>query len=250
MRWEDSWSASGTRPTVDIDLLGMVNNDPSTIQSIIAEVCSTEIEPDGLTFSSKNGRVERITEAAEYQGVRARFEAHLGTARVPMQVDVGFGDVVFPGAEAVSLPLLLDFSPTRFLAYSRESVIAEKLHALVRLGSINSRMNDFFDLWFLSTNFDFAGETLARAIAATFEARWTTIPPEAAAFTPEFSASSDKQAQWASFRRRSRLEEAPESLGEVVSQIAGFLATLMRALACGSSFRRTWKPPGPWSGEP
>jgi len=177
-----------------------------------------------------------------------RFEAGLGPARVPMQVDIGFGDVVSPRADAVKLPPLLDFSPTLFPAYSRESVVAEKLHAMVKLGSINSRMNDFFDIWFLSTNFDFNGETLAAAIAATFEARKTAVPSEVAAFGSEFGDSIEKQAQWTSFRRKSRLEEAPESLGEVTRRIAGFLTPLVRSLATGASFQLNWRPPGPWDG--
>ena len=243
----DAWSASSTRPTVDIDLLGIVNNDLSTLESIIRDVCATEVEPDGLIFSAATSRAERITEDAEYQGVRMRFEAQLGSARVPMQVDIGFGDVVFPGVAAVSLPPALDFSSTRFPAYSRESVIAEKLHAMVKLGSINSRMNDFFDLWFLSITFGFSGETLAAAVAATFEARGTAIPSEVAAFNADFTDSSEKQTQWTSFRKKSRLDAAPESFGEVMRQTVGFLAPVVHALADNGSFHLSWRPPGPWA---
>jgi predicted nucleotidyltransferase component of viral defense system len=243
----DAWSGFSTRPTVDIDFLGMVNNDLSTIESIIIDVCATEVEPDGLIFSLESSRAERITEDAEYQGVRMRFEARLGSARVPMQVDIGFGDVVSPGVDAVSLRPALDFSPTRFPAYSRESVIAEKLHAMVKLGSINSRMNDFFDLWFLSITFDFNGETLAAAVTATFKARGTAIRSEVTAFAAEFSDSSEKQAQWRSFRRKSRLDVAPESFGEAMRQIAGFLDPVIYALAHNASFHLNWRSPGPWT---
>jgi hypothetical protein len=243
----DAWSASSTRPTVDIDFLGMMNNDPATVESMIRDVCATEVEPDGLAFLAENGRAERITEDAEYQGVRMRFEARLGSARVPMQVDIGFGDVVFPGVHEVTLRPLLDFASTSVLAYSRESSIAEKLQAMVKLGAINSRMNDFFDLWYLSTNFDFSGEALAAAITATFGARGTAIPSEVAAFDPVFSDSEEKQAQWRSFRNKSRLEEAPESLGQVVRQIASFLGPVIQALAVKESFGFSWRPPGPWT---
>lgn len=232
----DAWSASSTRPTVDIDFLGMMNNDPATVESIVREVCATEVEPDGLTFLAGNGRAEQITEDAEYRGVRMRFEARLGSARVPMQVDIGFGDVVLPGIDEVSLRPLLDFASTPVQAYSRESAIAEKLQAMVKLGSINSRMNDFFDLWYLSTNFDFSGETLAAAITATFEARGTAIPSQVTAFSADFADSPEKQEQWVSFLRKSRLEEAPESFGEVVGQIAGFLGPVIQALAVNKPF--------------
>ena len=123
----------------------------------------------------------------------------------------------------------------------------EKLQATVKIGSINSRMNDFFDLWYLSMNFDFRGETLAAAIAATFLARGTAIPSQVASFGAEFADSRDKQAQWVSFLRKSRLEEAPESLGEVVRQIAGFVAPMLGALANDRSFHLNWTHPGPWA---
>jgi predicted nucleotidyltransferase component of viral defense system len=243
----DAWSASSFRPTVDIDFLGMMDNDPSAVESIIREVCATEVEPDGLAFLAENGRAERITEHANYQGVRMRFEARLGSAKVPMQVDIGFGDVVLPGIIEVRLRPLLDFAPTSVQAYSRESSIAEKFQAMVKLGSINSRMNDFFDLWYLSMNFDFEGETLAAAIAATFQTRSTAIPRQVAAFATVFADNAEKQAQWRSFRSKSRLDEAPESLGQVVRQIESFLGPLTRAASVNESFGFGWKPPGPWT---
>lgn len=118
---------------------------------------------------------------------------------------------------------------------------------MVKLGAINSRMNDFFDLWYLSSNYDFDGETLAAAINATFEARSTAMPSEVTAFSASFADSPEKQAQWASFRRKSRLEEAPESFGEVVGQIAGFLGPVIQALAVSEPFDLGWRPAGPWS---
>jgi predicted nucleotidyltransferase component of viral defense system len=243
----DAWNSSSSRPTVDIDFLGMMDNDPAAVESIIREVCVTEVEPDGLTFLAENSRAERITEHASYRGVRMRFEACLGSAKVPMQIDIGFGDVVLPGIIEVRLRPLLDFAPTSVQAYSRESLIAEKFQAMVKLGSINSRMNDFFDLWYLSMNFDFGGETLAAAIIATFDTRGTAIPSQVAAFDTVFTDSEEKRAQWRSFRYKSRLDEAPESLGQVVSQIAGFLGPLTQAVAVNESFRLSWRPPGPWT---
>lgn len=243
----DAWSASSTRPTVDIDFLGVMDNNPATIESIIREVCTTEVDPDGLVFLAENRRAEQITEDAEYQGVRMRFEAQLGSARVPMQVNIGFGDVVFPGIDAVSLRPVLDFTSAPVRAYTRESSIAEKLQAMVKLGAINSRMNDFFDLWYLSSNYDFDGETLAAAIDATFKARGTAMPSEVTAFSAGFADSPEKQAQWASFRRKSRLEEAPESFAELVGQIASFVAPVLKALANEELFHLKWTHPGHWA---
>ncbi|NLT35385.1 MAG: nucleotidyl transferase AbiEii/AbiGii toxin family protein [Gaiellales bacterium] len=242
----DAWSASITRPTVDIDLLGYVINQPATIESIIRDVCSTQVEPDGLVFSAEKGRAERITEDAEYHGVRMRFEARLGSARVPMQVDVGFGDVVIPGVDTVSLRPVLDYVSGPVRAYTRESSIAEKLHAMVKLGAINSRMNDFFDLWYLSTTFDFDGETLGAAIAATFAARGTVTVSTVTALSDGFANSVEKQAQWSSFLRKSRLDGAPASFGEVVGRIAGFVTPVLEVLQEGRSYHLRWRYPGPW----
>ena len=118
---------------------------------------------------------------------------------------------------------------------------------MVKLGSINSRMNDFFDIWYLSMNFAFDGESLAAAVAATFEARGTEIPISVASLDAAFADNAEKQAQWRSFRDKSRLEEAPESLGQVVRQIASFLGWPSRAVAVNELFRLSWRPPGPWT---
>ena len=119
----------------------------------IRDICETPVEPDGLTFHAESINGRRITEDADYAGVRVTFVGTLGRAQVPMQIDVGFGDVVMPKVAVLDYPTMLDFPAPQLAGYSRESSIAEKFQAMVKLGALNSRMNDFYDVWFLSREF-------------------------------------------------------------------------------------------------
>jgi len=165
-------------------------------------------------------------------------------------VDVGFGDVVVPAAQFVEYPTLLDFPAPRLRGYSRESTIAEKFEAMTRLGAANSRMKDFYDIWLLSRQFDFDGTTLAKAIAGTFGTRRTRLGSKPVALTQEFSGDSLKQAQWRAFVRRSRLQDAPSSLGDTVKAVADFLGPLAEAVASSRPFQEVWQAPGPWVSQP
>lgn len=166
------WSARPHRATKDLDLLGSGSAEPARLAGIFREVCQIATVDDGVAFLAETIVAEPIREDAVYDGIRLRFTAQLGTAEIPVQVDVGFGDATTPAPQPVVLPVLLvDFPPPRLRAYARESTIAEKLHAMVELGLANSRMKDYYDLWFLSTEFPFDGTVLANAVRATFNRR-------------------------------------------------------------------------------
>jgi hypothetical protein len=170
----------------------------------------------------------------------------LAGARVPLQVDIGFGDAVVPPPETIDYPSLLDLPPPRLRAYPREVVVAEKLQALVQLGMANTRMKDFYDLWTIARQFDFEGERLAQAIAATFERRRTPIPAEAPlALTSEFHADAAKQTQWRAFLRRGSVTETAE-LETVVELIAAFVMPSAAAARAGDAFASRWRKGGPW----
>lgn len=169
------WKTPATRPTRDIDFLGRLKNDLEYIRTVVADVCQAQVDDDGLMFAPATVATERIAEDADYQGVRATFQATLGNARIPMQIDIGFSDVMTPGPTAISYPTILDFPAASLLAYNRETAIAEKFEAMVKLGELNSRMKDFFDVATLAANFDFEGQELAAAILATFTQRQTAI---------------------------------------------------------------------------
>lgn len=168
------WGGSIYRPTRDLDFTGYGSNETEDVLASLREVCTVAVADDGLAFDAGRLTAEPIRDDAEYNGLRVRFQATLGDARIPMRIDIGFGNVIEPAATEVDYPTLLDGPAPRILAYPHEAVVAEKLHAMVVLGERNSRYKDFYDLHVLARQFPFDGERLARAIAATFEA-----PPHA-----------------------------------------------------------------------
>ena len=129
-----AWNAPMARPTMDIDLLGKTENDLETMVGIVEELCRLTVADDGVRYLAETVRGEHITVASDYVGVRVRFRARLGTARFPMQIDIGFGDVVRTPQHALTFPTLLDFPAPELHGYSQESAIAEKLHAMVQHG--------------------------------------------------------------------------------------------------------------------
>jgi hypothetical protein len=244
------WRAPTTRPTRDIDLLGCMPNDPDAVASVIREVCQQRVEPDGLVFDPQSVTGQVIKEDADYEGVRIAFRGTLQNSRIAMQIDVGFGDVIVPGALITEYPTILDQTAPRLRGYSRETTAAEKFEAMVKLGSFNSRMKDFFDIWLLSRQFEFDGRLLARAIQETFANRGTSLPVRPTALTAEFATDRTKQSQWQAFLQKSRLTMAPASLAQVVQSLASFLGPVVERLRRSRTFAATWQPPGPWNEHP
>jgi predicted nucleotidyltransferase component of viral defense system len=241
------WEAPLTRPTMDIDLLGRIEKSIETITKVTREICQQDVEPDGIVFDVGNIDAERIAEDADYEGIRIRFRGSLDTARFIVQLDIGFGDIVIPSPEPTNYPTLLDLPCPRLRGYSRESTIAEKFEAMVKLGILNSRMKDFFDIWLMSRHFDFEGPILAEAISKTFSTRGTSIQSEPIALTNRFAEDIAKANQWRGFVRRNRLSEAPKDLAEVIVSIGAFLKPISESLAADHVFKSIWKAPGPWS---
>ena len=239
------WRAAEFRPTMDIDLLGRASNEEAEILNQIRDVLHADVEADGLVFHPDSIRSERVTEDADYGGNRVRFSGALDSARIHMQIDIGFGDVVYPRPEVSDLPVILDFPAPRLLCYSRESSIAEKFEAMVKLGMLNSRMKDFYDIGLLSRQFDFIGDELAQAIRLTFERRGTELPLEIEAFTQPFVDA--KQTQWSAFRNRTRQTHVPVSFAEITASVDRFLSPVVSALFSGEPLPANWAAPGPWN---
>lgn len=241
-----AWLGEAIRPTRDADLLGFGDLSADALARIVAEIVAIRVEPDGLIFEERSIRVAAIRREDVYGGQRVTLLAHLGSARLRVQIDVGIGDVVTPEPEWLEYPSLLDLPRPRVRAYRPETAIAEKVHAMVTLGSKNSRMRDFFDVHALATREAFDSELLARAFAATFARRQTSIPADPPiALTPAFAAVEGKRAQWAGFLRRSRLTSAPEDLEVVINAVATFVGPVLAA-ARGQPFAARWRPGGPW----
>lgn len=240
-----AWQSPEFRPTMDIDFLGRTSNEEAVIAVQVRDILAVAIAPDGLVFDPASIQTERITEDADYEGIRVRFRGGLDTARVHMQIDIGFGDVVYPEARESDLPTMLDDPAPRLLCYSRESAIAEKFEAMVKLGELNSRMKDFYDIWLLSRQFDFVGENLAEAIRLTFNRRGTLFPDVIVAFSEVFV--ENKQTQWAAFHKRLRQDHVPQDFSEVVLAIEEFIEPLAAALSSGWAAPQRWPTPGPWT---
>ena len=239
------WTGEPYRPTRDLDLLGKGMPNLS-YQKIFSEVCSQDVEDDGLSFLSETIRVERIRDEEAYEGVRVLLEARLGNVRIPLQIDVGFGDVIVPGPEELEFPTLLKSPAPKLNAYSKESVVAEKFEAIVKLGLANSRMKDFYDLWVLAQRFRFESATLAAAIQGTFETRRTPLPNSLPlAFSADFHQSPNKQTQWKAFLRKSGLN-ADSSLEETIRVIREFVMRVVEGISEGDREKKIWQPEGPW----
>lgn len=226
----DLWFDIPHRPTRDADLLGFGPAELPVLEALFRELCAAVVEPeDGIRFQAETVRAEEIRKEANYGGIRVTLVGLLAGARCPVQVDVGFGDAVTPGPEPVEYPTILPGLPApRLRAYPRETVVAEKLEALVTLGIANSRMKDYFDLWVLASHADFDGDTLARAIRATFERRATQIPKGVPfGLTDAFAEDSQKQTQWRAFLARNALDPVP--LVEVLDLLRRFLMPALQA---------------------
>lgn len=243
-----AWTGSLHRPTQDVDLLGYGAPEPEGIaETFAAIVREVSDESDGLVFDDGAVTAEEIRGVEEYGGVRVRVPATLGTARVVVQVDVGFGDAITPEAIERKFPPLLDHTAPRIRAYPPETAVAEKLEAICSIGIANSRMKDYYDLITISRRFDFDGRILAQAIAATFVRRDTQIPTEQpVGLSERFAEDELKQTQWGAFLNRTRLPDAPNDLGEVLRLVCEFVEPPLNAASAADGFTARWLPGHGW----
>jgi predicted nucleotidyltransferase component of viral defense system len=242
------WTGRMHRPTKDLDLLGRGDPSPEALTEVFRGLCSLEVEPDGVEFAVDTIEVEVIREDQEYEGQRVHVEGRLGNAKNRLQIDVGFGDAVIPGAQDVRYPTLLEMPAPELRVYPKETVVAEKLQAMVMLGMANSRMKDFFDLSVMAREFTFQGAVLCRAIGATFKRRRTKIPIEPVALTAAFAGDRAKQTQWKAFLNRNGLDGSLD-LSTLVAGLREFLLQPLDAVREGRTFESSWPAGGPWGGE-
>lgn len=240
------WKLPVTRPTRDIDLLGRMGNDLENVRAIVAGICQVPVEDDGMTFDPASMTTSRIAEDADYEGVRAVFQGLLGNVRLPMQIDIGFSDLVTPEPVSITYPTLLELPAPELSAYNRETAIAEKFEAMVKLGELNSRMKDFFDVWLLSCQESFRAEELGAALIRTFQRRGTPLAVDPVCFGQAFASSAAKSVQWQAFVRRGRFTDPVPPFVEVVAAVAGFLRPVCSALLGKGTENLVWRPGGPW----
>ncbi len=242
-----AWQIPERRVTLDIDFLAHYDNQIASIEAVIKDVCAAVVEPDGLVFDAKTVQGRKIKEDADYEGVRVKFIGFLERAHIPMQIDVGFGDIVYPKTKVIDYPVILDFPKPHLKSYPVESVISEKFEAMIKLGLLNSRMKDFYDIWLIMRQFDFNGSNFTQALKRTFEHRKTDIPAGKPLFAEEiYDEESDRQALWSAFLRKRDIKHAPDKLAVIAQEIENFLVEPLSALNKGIEFRKEWKAPGQW----
>ena len=242
------WLEDLHRPTQDLDLLGFGDLSSPNLRSIFEDVCELPVEDDGLEFSKDGIEIEEIREVEVYQGLRVKIPGQLGNTRLNVSVDVGFGDAIVPGPEKSDYPVLLDLPHPEMKTYPRETVVAEKVDAMIVLGLRNSRMKDYYDLWTLARQFSFDASLLAKALNATLARRGRELPSQMlSGLQDEFADNPTKQTQWRAFLRRTVPDETGLELGEVVPAIREFLAPVLESIVIGEAPRLHWTPRGGWT---
>ena len=236
------------RPTRDLDLLGLGEATEAAVNAAIREIVSTAVDDDGLVFDGRTLTVHPIREDNRYGGLRAVMQARLSQARIHVQIDIGFGDAITPGALDLDFPTLLrDMASPHVLAYPTETIIAEKAEAMVDLGISNSRMKDFSDVAIAARRVAFDGEALVVALRATFRRRGAILPDgEVVALSERFVQDSSAQANWRAFVARNQQSEF-ESLQQVVSELERFLRKPFAHARSTKLFAAHWSPGGPWA---
>lgn len=240
------WTGEMHRPTRDLDLLGFGDSSDESVAETIREICTVSVTPDGLEFDPTSIQIVTIREPDKYQGKRVRLTARLGSAKIRIQIDIGFGDIVTPKLDEITFPTFLKMPAPQLHAYPKETVVAEKLQIIVALGIANSRSKDYYDLWVLSREFSFDGQILASAIGATFKGRQTKIPKQVPlGLTSEFAEDPSQANQWNAFLNRSSLS-AGIDFGSILEQLRTFLVPLLEAIGTRTHFKQIWSKGGPW----
>jgi hypothetical protein len=242
------WHNEPLRVTRDLDLLAIRQPTSDQLLELFRSLCRMTVEDDGVTFDEGSVSVAGIREDQQYGGLRVTMRGHLANIRLPIQVDVGFGDAVTPDPKLEPFPALLDFPPPMLRLYPRETAVAEKTEAMVQLGLVNSRMKDYYDIHVLMREFEFDGDLLKRAISATFVRRKTALPTGVPpGLSDEFGADHQKQTQWTAFLRRTHAR-TPTDAGfkTVIAEISVFLVPPMLAARKPEPFAWKWPKGGPW----
>jgi Nucleotidyl transferase AbiEii toxin, Type IV TA system len=194
-----------------------------------------------VTFDVATLMAAPVREEVEYGGVRVRTTATIAAARIPIQVDIGFGDAVTPAPVEINYPVLLDAPGPHLRAYPVETVVPEKIEALVTLGTANSRLKDFYDLWLIAGTFDPGRSVLETAVRNTFDRRQTALPGE----TPIGLSDAHVETwahQWRTLLGRERMAAAPQGLAMVVGDLRRFLLPLTETI--DGDWR--WAPKAGW----
>jgi hypothetical protein len=241
------WTGDFYRQTRDIDVLAFKAETIDSLTAVFQQISQISFADDGLIYLSDTVNVNEIREERQYGGLRVTLTAMLGSAKIKLQVDCGFGDAITPDPIVTNFPTLLDFPAPRLPTYPKETVVAEKFEAITRLGLANSRMKDFYDLWVLASDFQFSGQTISSAILNTFNRRKTPFPkgtPEA--FQASFIQNQLKQTQWQAFVRKTSFVKVEKDFGKTIDFLRSFLLPPIESIQKTNSFKMNWSAGGPW----
>jgi len=241
------WGSGVYRPTRDADFHSVVIATPDEIRDVFVEICRLDVAPDGLIFDPTSVTAAPIRARNDFGGIRVHLTAFLQRSRLPLQFDIGFGGIVSPKPRKRDFPALLPFPAPHISMYPREAMIAEKFHALVKLGRANSRMKDYYDIFQLSRSFSFDGKHLSRAIERTFLHEKTTLSVEIPiGLTSAFADDHSKMILWRNFLKLIGQEESRKSLNAIIEGMRIFLMPPVRATAEGKAYKKHWPAGGPW----
>ena len=242
------WTEQELRPTRDIDFLSSGPEDHAGLRTSFEAICAVPCPQDGVVFDPATIRMHDIRDDQPYGGVRLRMEGGLGQARLHLQVDIGFGDVITPEREERDYPTFLDLPAPRLWTYPRETLLAEKLDAMVRLGTTNTRVKDLWDIACLARLFAFDGETVRAAVEATFRRRRTSFAGERpVALLPDYYEDTERDQRWQVLRRRIGPQvDGPALLVDAGEELRTFLGPVCDSLIEDRPFAQVWSPGGPW----
>ena len=243
------WKGQSYRVTRDADFLGFGNSDMEQLADVFCDICGVEFQDDGMIFLPDTLKIVAIREEQEYDGVRISLAGLLNQARIPIQIDIGFGDAITPAPEHIEYPVLFDHPQPLLKAYPRYTLVAEKLEAIVKLGLANSRMKDFYDIWLISKLFSFEGNVLRNALENTFERRRTVFPVATPfAFTSAFYEDHQKLVQWHGFIKKSKPDIPVGDLSAVTAEISEFIMPVINSQQSNAPFEGVWLPDQGWMG--
>ncbi|MCJ7434564.1 MAG: nucleotidyl transferase AbiEii/AbiGii toxin family protein [Anaerolineales bacterium] len=243
-----SWNVPLRRPTRDMDFRGYLDNSNKTILRAIQEVIAEPVPEDGIVFDPNTINIEQTQIDADYEGIRVKLTGYLGRARIPMQIDIGFSDVIASRVKRVDYPTLLsDKKALQLKGYPRESIVSEKFHAMICHAELNSRFKDYYDIWLIAENFEFESLSLQKAIEKTFAKRQTEIPSEKpVALTSEFAEAN--REKWKNFLKKFDLgNKEIEDFADAINRIWSFLECPIRvSLGDKPSKQLHWSPRKGW----
>lgn len=241
-----TWPEHIFRPTGDLDLLGHGDSDPIAIAELFSRICRVKAPDDGIVFDPVSLKIEPVREADKYRGVQLNLKSELAKAVIPVQVDIGFGDHVYPPPKRQIFPgLLPDLPMATILMYPPETVVAEKFEAMIRFGEANGRIKDFYDMWVTARTFAFDLPGLVEAVGGTLRRRETAIPAEMpVGLTEGFVAVAEERGLWSGFLRRNPPTLQPPPFKDLQGELRRFFGPVIASLAAPESSEGRWDPHG------